>query len=52
MDGPELLGDGEDGALFQFLNASKRGAIADVATTEGRDVVRALIEHADVVERP
>lgn len=40
---------GEDGALFQFLNASKRSAVADLATAAGRELVAAVAATADIV---
>ena len=44
---------GEDGALFRFLNASKRSVVADLASAEGRDLLLALAARADlVVESP
>jgi len=33
------LGEGEDGALFQHLNASKRSLTADLASTAGGETV-------------
>ena len=35
------LAENEDGALFQFLNASKRSAVIDLETPTGRDEVLA-----------
>ena len=43
------LAPGEDGALFQFLNAGKRSAVADLDTEEGRGLLRALAATADLV---
>jgi crotonobetainyl-CoA:carnitine CoA-transferase CaiB-like acyl-CoA transferase len=40
---------GRDGALFQFLNAGKRSAVADPDTREGRDLARSLATRADLV---
>ena len=46
--GQELAPD-RDGALFQYLNASKRSAIADLGERAGRDFVLDLVETADIV---
>jgi crotonobetainyl-CoA:carnitine CoA-transferase CaiB-like acyl-CoA transferase len=43
------LDESEDGALFQFLNASKRSAVADLETDDGRGVVLGLAQRADLV---
>ncbi len=43
------LADGEDGALFQYLNACKRGVVADFETGPGVDLVLDLVEGADLV---
>ena len=40
---------GEDGVLFQYLNASKRSAIADLATEDGRSLLFDLAATADLV---
>jgi crotonobetainyl-CoA:carnitine CoA-transferase CaiB-like acyl-CoA transferase len=37
------------GALFEWLNASKRSVVADMATAEGLALVRDLIRQSDVV---
>ncbi len=37
------------GALFEWLNASKRSVVADVATAEGLALVRDLVRRSDVV---
>lgn len=41
--------EGDDGALFQYLNASKRSIVADVTTAAGRDLVRQLAASAEVL---
>jgi crotonobetainyl-CoA:carnitine CoA-transferase CaiB-like acyl-CoA transferase len=43
------LADGQDGALFHYLNASKRGVVADPLTDAGREQVLDLVESADIV---
>ncbi|HJW68506.1 MAG TPA: CoA transferase, partial [Candidatus Binatia bacterium] len=43
------LAPGEDGVLFRFLNTSKRSAVVDCASAEGRARVLALAEEADLV---
>ena len=43
------LGDGEDGALFQFLNASKRSIALDPTTPTDRATLLALAARADLV---
>ncbi|MFN8643096.1 MAG: CoA transferase [Candidatus Binatia bacterium] len=43
------LAPGEDGALFRFLNTSKRGAVLDWTTAPGRAAVLDLATGADVV---
>ncbi len=43
------LGEGEDGALFQYLNASKRSVVADLETREGCDLVLGLAKRVDLV---
>jgi crotonobetainyl-CoA:carnitine CoA-transferase CaiB-like acyl-CoA transferase len=43
------LPPGSDGALFQFLNASKRSAVADLDAADGRELVCALAGTADLV---
>ncbi|MEW6271681.1 MAG: CoA transferase [Thermodesulfobacteriota bacterium] len=43
------LAPGEDGALFRFLNTSKRSADLDLASAAGRDRVLALAREADLV---
>lgn len=40
---------GADGALFQYLNASKRSIVADLASLPGRELVLDLAARADVV---
>lgn len=40
---------GEDGALFQYLNASKQSVVAALDTEEGRDLVLRLARDADLV---
>ncbi|MEZ4216446.1 MAG: CoA transferase [Myxococcota bacterium] len=39
---------GESGVLFHYLNASKRGVVADLATDAGRALALALVERADI----
>ena len=39
----------EDGALFQFLNASKRSVVADLGSSEGRQLVLDLTPTLDLV---
>jgi crotonobetainyl-CoA:carnitine CoA-transferase CaiB-like acyl-CoA transferase len=39
----------EDGALFRFLNTSKRSAVLDYTTALGRDRLLALTAEADIV---
>ena len=43
------LQEGEDGALFAFLNTSKRSVVADPDTDAGRDVALELAVRADLV---
>ncbi|MAG34558.1 MAG: hypothetical protein CL908_27120 [Deltaproteobacteria bacterium] len=43
------LPEGEDGALFRFLNASKRSAVLDLETAEGREALIGLAASADLV---
>ena len=45
----QQLPEGESGALFQFLNASKRSLVLDVDTPEGREELLDLAAHADLV---
>jgi crotonobetainyl-CoA:carnitine CoA-transferase CaiB-like acyl-CoA transferase len=40
---------GESGALFHYLNAGKRGAVADLDSDAGRDLVLGLADRADIV---
>lgn len=42
------LGEDEDGALFQHLNASKRSITADLASAAGRETVLELAATADL----
>ena len=44
----ELAPD-QDGALFQFLNASKQSVVADLDASAGRDLVRDLARTVDLV---
>jgi crotonobetainyl-CoA:carnitine CoA-transferase CaiB-like acyl-CoA transferase len=44
-----LIPDGEDGALFQHLNASKRSAVADIETAAGRALALDLAATADLI---
>jgi crotonobetainyl-CoA:carnitine CoA-transferase CaiB-like acyl-CoA transferase len=46
--GSEIPPD-QDGALFQFLNASKQSVVADVETPAGRDLVLDLARTADLL---
>jgi len=41
--------DGEDGALFQHLNASKRSIIIDIETAAGQEALRTLAAAADIM---
>ncbi|MEE2678035.1 MAG: CoA transferase [Myxococcota bacterium] len=43
------LAPGEDGAFFQFLNASKRSVVADLDTEAGRNLLRELADGADLL---
>ncbi len=43
------LPEGSDGALFQFLNASKRSLVADLDRAEGRALLRDLAAGADLL---
>jgi crotonobetainyl-CoA:carnitine CoA-transferase CaiB-like acyl-CoA transferase len=43
------LPEGEDGALFQFLNASKRGIALDLEQSAGRGDLFELVGRADVL---
>jgi crotonobetainyl-CoA:carnitine CoA-transferase CaiB-like acyl-CoA transferase len=43
------LAEGEDGALFQYLNAGKRSAVADLASAEGRELALAAAARADLL---
>jgi crotonobetainyl-CoA:carnitine CoA-transferase CaiB-like acyl-CoA transferase len=43
------LGPGEDGALFQWLNASKKSIVLDLETESGRSALRGLFADFDVV---
>ena len=45
----QKLAAGESGALFQFLNASKRSRVVDVDAPEGREELLELAAHADLV---
>jgi crotonobetainyl-CoA:carnitine CoA-transferase CaiB-like acyl-CoA transferase len=38
-----------DGALFQYLNAGKRSAVADLMRSEGRELALAAAERSDLV---
>ena len=40
---------GADGALFQYLNAGKRSAVADLARAEGRELALAAAARAELV---
>ena len=43
------LAEGEDGPLFDFLNASKRSVVLDLETDEGREAIRTLARTSDIV---
>jgi crotonobetainyl-CoA:carnitine CoA-transferase CaiB-like acyl-CoA transferase len=43
------IAEGEDGALFQHLNASKRSVVADLTTAAGRQLFCDLAARSDVV---
>ena len=43
------LAEGEDGALFQWLNASKQSVVLDLDTEAGRDSLRSLFADVDVI---
>src|SRR5207344_2409900 len=43
------LAPGEDGALFRYLNASKRSAVADLTRAAGRRFVLDLAARSDLV---
>jgi crotonobetainyl-CoA:carnitine CoA-transferase CaiB-like acyl-CoA transferase len=43
------LSAGQDGALFQFLAASKRSIVADITTPEGRDCALEIARTCDLV---
>ena len=43
------LAPGEDGALFRFLNASKRSALADLAGEHGRSFARRVAASCDLL---
>jgi crotonobetainyl-CoA:carnitine CoA-transferase CaiB-like acyl-CoA transferase len=43
------LAPSEDGALFRFLNTSKRSAVVDYTTSNGREQLLALAARADLV---
>ena len=45
----QLLDEAEDGALFQYLNASKRSAVIDWRTAEGREHLLDLASRADLL---
>jgi crotonobetainyl-CoA:carnitine CoA-transferase CaiB-like acyl-CoA transferase len=49
MGQSEPLPDGEDGALFQWLNASKRSVVLDLESSEGREALLRLVASADLV---
>ena len=40
---------GDSGALFKYLNSSKRGVVADAETPAGRDFILDLVAGADLV---
>ena len=45
----QTLRTGDDGALFRFLNTSKRSAVIDHTTSAGRERLLALAAAADIV---
>ncbi|MAG33807.1 MAG: hypothetical protein CL908_23245 [Deltaproteobacteria bacterium] len=45
----QTLKSSEDAALFRYLNASKRGAVADFESEEGRGFARKLASTSDLV---
>ncbi len=49
MGGSEPLAQGEDGALFQWLNATKKSVVLDLETDGGRGTLRKLYGAVDVV---
>jgi crotonobetainyl-CoA:carnitine CoA-transferase CaiB-like acyl-CoA transferase len=49
MGQSEPLPAGEDGALFQWLNASKRSVVLDLESAEGREGLLRLVASADLV---
>ena len=44
-----LLGPNDDGALFRFLNTSKRSAVVDYTTSSGREELFQVAAEADLV---
>ncbi|MCP5065765.1 MAG: CoA transferase [bacterium] len=44
----QQLAEHESGALFHYLNASKRGIVADLEDQADRDLVRRLVADADI----
>jgi crotonobetainyl-CoA:carnitine CoA-transferase CaiB-like acyl-CoA transferase len=49
MGQSDPLAEGEDGALFQWLNASKRSVVLDLESGEGREALLGLVASADLV---
>jgi crotonobetainyl-CoA:carnitine CoA-transferase CaiB-like acyl-CoA transferase len=45
----KALPPGEDGGLFQFLNAGKQGVPCDLMTAEGREILGKLSAEADIL---
>ncbi|MGE4609473.1 MAG: CoA transferase [Myxococcota bacterium] len=43
------LAEGQDGALFQYLNASKRSVALDLSSDSGRDSLRQIAASVDLV---
>src|SRR6185369_7738444 len=43
------LSGAEDGVLFRFLNTSKRSAVIDGSTAQGREQIAALAADADII---
>jgi len=46
---PGNVPDSEKSGLFIYLNANKRGIVADLELAEGRERLHTLLEHADVL---
>jgi len=46
---PQGKGDPEKSGLFIYLNANKRGVVADLKRSEGREMLARILERADVL---